>query len=60
MCFHIDGKSDQADKCVKSRILTKVIDCVISIDTPEKHSMLKGMLQSPRLKYHTKTIGIDQ
>ena len=29
MCFHIDGKSYQAAKCVKSSIITKVIDCVI-------------------------------
>ena len=31
MC-HNDGKSAQTDKCVKSRIMTKVIDYVLSID----------------------------
>ena len=29
MCFHIDGKSVQAPKCVKSRIMTRVIDLVL-------------------------------
>ena len=39
----------------------KVIDSVISIDTfKQKCVVLKGMLQSPRIKYQVKTIGIDQ
>ena len=41
--------------------MNKVIDSVISIDTYEKQCVvLKGMLQSPRLKDHVQTIGIDQ
>ena len=61
MCFKIDGKSAQAGKCVKSRIINKVIDCVISIDIfGKKCVVLKGMLQSLRLKYHMQTICIDQ
>ena len=41
--------------------MTKVVDSVLSIDTLEKKCVLiKGMLQSPRLKYHVQTIGIDQ
>ena len=41
--------------------MTKVIDCVITIDTYEQtYVMLKGMLQSPRLKDHMQTIGIGQ
>ena len=32
MCFHIDGKSSQTENCVKSRIITKVIDYVLSIE----------------------------
>ena len=36
MCFMKEGKSDQADRCIKSRIMTKVIDYVLSIDTFEK------------------------
>ena len=61
MCFHIDGKYAHAEKCVKYRIMTKVIDCVLSIDTFEQKCVrLKGMLQSPRIKYHVRTIGIDQ
>ena len=54
-----EGKTDQAARCIKSRIITKVIDYVISIDTFEQQCVvLKGMLQSPRLKYHVYTIGI--
>ena len=61
MCFRIDGKYDQAAKCVKSRIITKIIDCVTSINTYEQQCVvLKGMLQSPHPKYHIKTIGIYQ
>ena len=41
--------------------MTKVIDSILSIDTFEnKCGVLKGILQSPRLKYHMKTIGVDQ
>ena len=32
-CFQINGKYSQAAKCVKSRILTDVIDCILTIDT---------------------------
>ena len=61
MRFQIYGKTSQAAKCVKSRIMTKVIDYVLSIDTFEqKCVVLKCMLQSPCLKDHMKTIGIDQ
>ena len=46
MCFQIDGKSVQSAKCVKSRIMTKMIDCVILIDKYEHQIFgLKGMLQ---------------
>ena len=61
MCFQNDGKTSQTATCIKSTIMTKVIDYVISIDTFEHQCVvIKGMLQSPRLKYHVKTIGIDQ
>ena len=61
MCFNNDGKTAQAAKCIKSRIITKEIDCVISIKTFEQQGVLiKYMLQSPHVKYHMKTIGIDQ
>ena len=36
MCFHNDGKTAQAAKCVKSRIMTKVIDSVLLINTFEQ------------------------
>ena len=56
-----EGKSDQAARCIESRIMTKVIDFFLSIDTFEhRFFFLKGMLQLPRLKYHVQTIGIDQ
>ena len=55
-----EGKSDQAARCIKSRIMTKMIDYVLSIDTFEqKCVVLKGVLQSPRVKYHVQIIGID-
>ena len=61
MCFHIDGKSDQAAKCVKSRIMTKGVDFFLYIDTFEQKCVVTiGMLQAPRLKDHMNTIGIDQ
>ena len=55
-----EGKYEQAARCIKSRIMTKVIDSVLSIDAFEKKCVVpKGMLQSPRLKDHVQTIGID-
>ena len=61
MCFQNYGKTAQADRSIKSRILTKVIDHVLSIDTFEHQCVvIKGMLQSPRIKDHMKTISIDQ
>ena len=61
MCFQKEGKSDQAAKCIKSRIMNKVIDYVLSIDTFEqKCVVLKGILQSTRLNDHVQTIGIYQ
>ena len=56
-----EGKTDQAARCIKPRIMTKVIDYVLSVDTFEQQCfVLKGMLQSPQLKDHVQTIGIDQ
>ena len=55
-----DGKNDQAVRCIKSRIMTKEVYKFISIDTFEQQFVvLKGMLQSPQLKYHVHTVGID-
>ena len=55
MCFKRDGKTAQATRCIKSRIMSKVIDSVLLIDTFEqKYVVLKVMLQSLRLKYHQK------
>ena len=60
-CVQINVKSSQATKCVKSRIMTKVIGSILSIDTFEQQCVvLKGVLQSSHLRYHMKTIGIDQ
>ena len=61
MCFQKDNKTAQAARCIKSRIMTKVINYVLYIDTFEQQCVvIIGMLQSPRLKYHVHTIGIDQ
>ena len=60
MCFQNDGKSDQSEKFVKFRIMTKVIDSVLSINKYEQQCVvLKGLLKSLRLKYLVKSIGID-
>ena len=60
ICFMKEGKSDQAARCIKSRIMIKVIDFFLSIDTFEQQCVvLKGMLQSPRLKDHVHNIVID-
>ena len=41
--------------------MTKVIDCVLCINTFKQQCViLKVMLQLSSLKYHMKTIGIDQ
>ena len=45
-----EGKSDQATSFIQSRIMNKVIDFVLSIDTSEQqYVVLKVMLQPPRL-----------
>ena len=60
MCFQNDGKTAQAARCIKSRIMTKEINYFLLIDTFEQQCVvLKGMLQSPRLKDHVHTIDID-
>ena len=41
--------------------MTKAIYYILSIDTVEQYFfVIKGMLQSPRLKNHMKTISINQ
>ena len=61
VCFQINGRSSHAAQCVKSRMMNKVIDSILSVDTFEQKCVLiKGMLQSPCLGDHMKTIGIDQ
>ena len=48
-------------QCVKSQIMNKAIDYILSIDTFEqKCAVIKGMLQSPCTEDHMHTIGIDQ
>ena len=60
MCFHIDGKSAQSGKCVKSRIITKVVDYVLLVDIFEQQCVfLKCLLHSSHLKDHMNAIGID-
>ena len=61
MCFLKDCKTTQDSRSIKSRIITKMIEYVLLIDTSEKHCVvLKGVFQSPLLKDHVQTIGIDQ
>ena len=61
MCFQVNSKYPHAAQCVKSRILNKAIDSVLSIDTFEQQCVvIKCMLQSSRLEDHLKNICIDQ
>ena len=56
-----EGKSDQAARCIKSRIMNKVIDYILSIDTFEQQCVvLKFMLKTLQLKDYVHTIGIYQ
>ena len=60
MCFQVDNKSPHAAQFVKSRVLNKAIDSILSIDTFEQQFVvIKCMLQSSHLEYNMKTIGID-
>ena len=59
--FNKDGITTQAASCIRSRIITKVVDSVFFIDTFEQQFVvLRGILKSPHLKNHVQTIGIDQ
>ena len=61
LCFQVDSKYPHAAQCVKSRLLNKVIDSILSINKFEQQCVvIKCMLQSSRLEDHMKTIGIDQ
>ena len=61
MGFQNNDKIALAFRCIKSRIMTKVIDSVLSIDTFEqKCVLLKGMLQLLCLKDYVQTISIYQ
>ena len=41
--------------------MNNIIDYILYIDKFEQQCVVvKGMLQSPRLEYHMKTIGIDK
>ena len=61
LCLQVDNKSPHAAQCVKSRVLNKVIDSILFINTFEQKCVLiRCVLQSSRLEDHMKTIGIDQ
>ena len=54
-----EGKSGQANICIKSRIMTTVIYFVLSVDAFEQQCVvLKGMLKSTRLRDHAQIIFI--
>ena len=47
----MDEKTAHAAQCFKSRVLTKVIDLIISIESFEQQcSIIKGFLQSEQMK----------
>ena len=61
MCFQKDGKTSQAARCIKSRMMNKFIYSVLYVDTFEQQCVvLKCMLQSQHIKDCLHTIGIDK
>ena len=61
LCFQINKISSHDSQCVKSWILNKAVDYILSTDTFEQHFFaIKYVLKSPRIEDHMKTIGIDQ
>ena len=61
LCLQINSKYPHAAQCFKSRILNKAIYYILSMDTFDQQCVvIKCILKSSRLEYHTKTIGIDQ
>ena len=55
------SSSPSVAQCVKSRILNKAIDSILSINTFEKQcGVIKCILKSPHIEDHMKNIGIDQ
>ena len=47
LCFQVNSKSPHAAQCIKSRVLNKAIDSILSIDTfYEQCVVIKCMLQS--------------
>ena len=61
LCFRVDNKSPHAAQCVKSRVLNKAIDYILSINIFEQQCVvIKCILQSSSLEDHMKTVGIDQ
>ena len=57
----MDGKTAHAAHCSKSRVLNKVIDLIIEIESfKNKCVIIKELLQSERLKNYMVTIGFDQ
>ena len=61
MCFQVNSKYPHAAQFVKSRVLNKAIDSILSIETFEQQFVvIKCMLQSSRIEDHMKTIVINQ
>ena len=51
-CFQVDNKSPHADQCIKSTVLNKVIDSILSINSFEQQCVvIKCLLQSSRLDW---------
>ena len=48
--FQVDNKSPHADQCVKLRVLNKVIDSILSINTSEQQCVVMKCMSSHVLK----------
>ena len=61
ICFQRDGKIAHTAQCAKSRVLMKVVDKIIDIDSFNLQCViLKRLLQSEVLKQHMIIISVDQ
>ena len=59
--FLIDRETSHDAQCSKARALTKVVDLILEIESFQQiFVILKGLLNSDRIKQHMITIGIYQ
>ena len=61
LCFQMDGITAHAAQCSRSRSFTKVVGLIIQIHSFEHQCVIiKGLLNSEKLKQHVVSIGVEQ